>query len=824
MDIIDKEDKSQKVEIKKTKNKVIKNKIYPIRINENKLSNQNFFKVKGIDVFFPCVPYDEQKKFVEVLITSLINKKHALMESPTGTGKSLSLLSGSVAFLRYYRKQLMDTGNRDNVLQPKIIYLSRTHKQLENLISELDKLPYFTNSVILGSREIYCVNNKDIEDLNSSLINIKCMNLIKNKKCYYFNNTNKELFHGVNILTCDELRAMGRQNCFCPYFFCVEKSNVADVVFMPYNYIFDPIIKERMNINLKGSILIIDEGHNIPDLCTETFSKSIDVNLLNILLNHLRKFEQLFKKKEFISKSLLADVTLNQINIVYNSFFTIVSRFRAFNFDVDPKTNKKGKVLSLNDLSDLFSIKEKENISNNIVNKDNINNDLGNERSDKNTSKINDKKEISFVNILKLVKILGNYRELMHSINKRYYTFDKVIEFFDLLNYIFINGFAGKYRFYIEEEKNLINGNNNNNCSDNYVSIKNIKLHLYCLSASINFGELIKEQFHSIIITSGTLKPYLSFQKELNFQFDYFYDGKHVIDVHKQIFCGIINSINTNNKNCLFNFISKKSGDLEMNNNLLELISKVSNNISGGILIFFSSYNKMNEIRELIHTKKPDIKKKLIFDDQRNKDKQYILNLYKLGVRDVRKNGAILFSVARSVFSEGISFDDEEARLIIIVGIPFANSYDNKIKFKIEYSKNFSEYWYNENAFKSINQSLGRVVRHLYDYGAVLLVDYRYSESVNKSLLSYWVKENIKIYNSVDLTNIINDLNIFYKNARIYVQQIKTNNNFLSDKENIVMNGNSLIFSGKKLLGSDNDFDEKEKEEAFNIFKNDLEL
>ena len=90
--------------------------------------------------------------------------------------------------------------------------------------------------------------------------------------------------------------------------------------------------------------------------------------------------------------------------------------------------------------------------------------------------------------------------------------------------------------------------------------------------------------------------------------------------------------------------------------------------------------------------------------------------------------------------------------------------------------------------------------------------------------MSYWVKENIKIYNSVDLTNIINDLNIFYKNARIYVQQIKTNNNFLSDKENIVMNGNSLIFSGKKLLGSDNDFDEKEKEEAFNIFKNDLEL
>ena len=37
---------------------------------------------------------------------------------------------------------------------------------------------------------------------------------------------------------------------------------------------------------------------------------------------------------------------------------------------------KKGKILNLRDLSDLFSVKDEENVSNNILNADNKNNEF----------------------------------------------------------------------------------------------------------------------------------------------------------------------------------------------------------------------------------------------------------------------------------------------------------------------------------------------------------------------------------------------------------------------------------------------------------------
>ena len=32
---------------------------------------------------------------------------------------------------------------------------------------------------------------------------------------------------------------------------------------MPYNYLVDPMIRNSLNIDLEGSIIILDEGHNV---------------------------------------------------------------------------------------------------------------------------------------------------------------------------------------------------------------------------------------------------------------------------------------------------------------------------------------------------------------------------------------------------------------------------------------------------------------------------------------------------------------------------------------------------------------------------------
>lgn len=103
--------------------------------------------------------------------------------------------------------------------------------------------------------------------------------------------------------------------------------------------------------------------------------------------------------------------------------------------------------------------------------------------------------------------------------------------------------------------------------------------------------------------------------------------------------------------------------------------------------------------------------------------------------------------VCRGRISEGLDFSDNAARMVIIVGIPFPQMYDAKVILKRNYldakisQKNKDlkrEYlsgqeWYLQQATRSVNQAIGRVIRHIQDYGTVLLIDNRYSYSSNKS-------------------------------------------------------------------------------------------
>ncbi|KAF4222577.1 hypothetical protein CNMCM5878_003615 [Aspergillus fumigatiaffinis] len=61
----------------------------------------------------PYSPYDIQLQFMRALYTCLEEGKVAVFESPTGTGKSLSLICGSITWLREHkRKALQDTVNK----------------------------------------------------------------------------------------------------------------------------------------------------------------------------------------------------------------------------------------------------------------------------------------------------------------------------------------------------------------------------------------------------------------------------------------------------------------------------------------------------------------------------------------------------------------------------------------------------------------------------------------------------------------------------------------------------------------------------------------
>ena len=78
------------------------------------------------------------------------------------------------------------------------------------------------------------------------------------------------------MLDIEELFKNGKEQTFCPFYQQIEiAKSYSDIVFMPYNYIFDEDINKIMEFDIKNDILIIDEAHNIRKVCED--SKSIEI-------------------------------------------------------------------------------------------------------------------------------------------------------------------------------------------------------------------------------------------------------------------------------------------------------------------------------------------------------------------------------------------------------------------------------------------------------------------------------------------------------------------------------------------------------------------
>lgn len=64
---------------------------------------------------------------------------------------------------------------------------------------------------------------------------------------------------------------------------------------MPYNYILDPTICEKMKIKMENSIIIFDEAHNIENTAEEGSSLSLNSvemkNAFDMLKNLVKAFK-----------------------------------------------------------------------------------------------------------------------------------------------------------------------------------------------------------------------------------------------------------------------------------------------------------------------------------------------------------------------------------------------------------------------------------------------------------------------------------------------------------------------------------------------------
>ena len=132
---------------------------------------------------------------------------------------------------------------------------------------------------------------------------------------------------------------------------------------------------------------------------------------------------------------------------------------------------------------------------------------------------------------------------------------------------------------------------------------------------------------------------------------------------------------------------------------------------------------------------------------------------YKRGV-DTTTSGAVLVTVMRGRLSEGISYDDDYGRGIVVFGMPFRSTQDSRtnawnraVEQSVREAAAFVGTWPRQDdmscgaalcdAMRAINQCAGRGIRHKGDRSVVVAIDSRFGERRNACHFPAWLRRNM---------------------------------------------------------------------------------
>lgn len=275
--------------------------------------------LNGVDVNFPYEPYDIQKEYMRSLISAIQGGKNALLESPTGTGKTLSALCSALAWLKQKKQEIEDAKEetKDEVGVeveqpiPKIYFWSRTHSQLSQVINEIKNTEYEPTIAVLASRGKMWVNPdaRDSENVDEKWNKLRKSKRSQPPACKFFRNYPSHVDQlkekdNYEIRDIEEINAFAFENEACAYFSQKELAQTADIVIMPYNYLLYPYIREAFRLKITDAVIIIDEAHNIDSASEQVASQNFSETSLSIILDQIQNFPKLVsKQKDYLDNS-----------------------------------------------------------------------------------------------------------------------------------------------------------------------------------------------------------------------------------------------------------------------------------------------------------------------------------------------------------------------------------------------------------------------------------------------------------------------------------------------------------------------------------------
>ncbi|AMD22200.1 HGL140Cp [Eremothecium sinecaudum] len=699
------------------------------------------FFIDDLPILFPYPKiYPEQYQYMCDIKKTLDIGGNSILEMPSGTGKTVSLLSLTIAYQMHYPEHR------------KIIYCSRTMSEIEKALVELESLMDYRSKELgyqeefrglgLTSRKNLCLNPRVSKERKGAVVDEKCRRMTNGQArerkqrdpeanvelCEYHENMyNFEVqdYLPLGVYSFEKLLKVCEDKTICPYFTVRRMISMCNIIIYSYHYLLDPKIKVRVSKELqKDSIVIFDEAHNIDNVCIESLSLDLTKDMLK---KATRGASTLSKKIEEVRR-----------------------------VDTQKLQDEYQKLVQGLQLTDILNEEEDPLVENPVLSKDVLREAVpGNIR-----------RAEHFVSFLKrFIEYLKTRMKILHVVSETPNSFlqhlkqltfierkplrfcaerlsllvrtleiTEIEEFSALKD---IATFATLISTYEDGFLLIIEPYEIENAA-----VPNPIMRFACLDGSIAIKSVF-EMFSSVIITSGTISPLDMYPKMLNFET--VIQKSYSMTLAQKSFLPIIVTKGSDQVAISSRFEIRNDPSIVRNyGSLLVEFAKIT---PDGMVVFFPSYLYMESIISTWQTMgilDEVWKYKLILVETPDaQETSLALETYRKACSNGR--GAILMSVARGKISEGIDFDHHYGRTVLMIGIPFQYTESRILKARLEFLR--ETYQIRENDFLSFDamrhaaQCLGRVLRGKDDYGVMVLADRRFSRKKNQ--LPKWIAQGL---------------------------------------------------------------------------------
>lgn len=412
---------------------------------------------------------------------------------------------------------------------------------------------------------------------NSNDINHACTKLNKERKCRYRNNlegfslSNEESSSQSQqaVLDIEELVSLGQSRTICPFYYTKSQIANADIIFIPYNYLFDrEARKNSLNeVKFENSVIIFDEAHNLESFASESASFDLtSIDIAGCIIEVGRCIGYCQSNGDFVENSNDSSSGGGSKAFMEN-LLTLKAGFLQLEKYLDDVIPSAGGSFSGEYIFEIFA--------------------KGFGCTHKKYGGI-----LSLITSISqfIMEIQGNNGSGNSGTPKLDHFVSCIRKVFDTTTEIQCMAKARSYRVHITPKTHA--STNQRGKVGGGGSIGNNQgrtLSYWCFSPALSMHALAALNVRSILITSGTLSPLPSFSLELGLPFVHTLENEHII-AKEQIMVRVIGKgVSGKELTSTYNRRDNVEYITELGNTIISL-SKV---IPGGVLIFFPSYGVM---------------------------------------------------------------------------------------------------------------------------------------------------------------------------------------------------------------------------------------